>query len=72
MFRKFFSKGSGLGVAEFRAVCRQKFGLDISSPNCQLLFDKIDTDGNGTVDVGEFMDFIKRQVGPIIPQQYCY
>eukprot|EP00644_Phytophthora_capsici_P015104 jgi/Phyca11/127741/e_gw1.71.109.1 len=59
------NRGEGIDFPSFREQLRVKFGIILDDSELQLLFDKYDEDGNGTIDLQEF---IRR----VLPPDYNY
>ncbi|KAK1931709.1 Troponin C [Phytophthora citrophthora] len=59
------NRGEGIDFPSFREQLRVKFGIILDDNELQLLFDKYDEDGNGTIDLQEF---IRR----VLPPDYNY
>ncbi|KAL3662883.1 hypothetical protein V7S43_012284 [Phytophthora oleae] len=59
------TRGEGIDFLSFREQLRVKFGIILDDSELQLLFDKYDEDGNGTIDLHEF---IRR----VLPPDYNY
>jgi len=59
-------KGGSLDFTEFaRAIRRGKITPSlIGDKDLRALFKAIDTDGGGSIDVEEFVDFVGEPVGP--------
>ncbi|ETI51763.1 hypothetical protein F441_04946 [Phytophthora nicotianae CJ01A1] len=59
------NRGEGIDFPSFREQLRVKFGIILDDSELHLLFDKYDEDGNGTIDLHEF---IRR----VLPPDYNY
>lgn len=59
------TRGEGIDFRSFREQLRVKFGIILDDTELHLLFDKYDEDGNGTIDLQEF---IRR----VLPPDYNY
>ncbi|GMF64730.1 unnamed protein product [Phytophthora lilii] len=59
------TRGEGIDFPSFREQLRVKFGIILDDAELHLLFDKYDEDGNGTIDLHEF---IRR----VLPPDYNY
>ncbi|POM63028.1 hypothetical protein PHPALM_27754 [Phytophthora palmivora] len=59
------TRGEGIDFPSFREQLRMKFGIILDDSELHLLFDKYDEDGNGTIDLHEF---IRR----VLPPDYNY
>ncbi|GMF47433.1 unnamed protein product [Phytophthora fragariaefolia] len=59
------TRGEGIDFPSFREQLRVKFGIILDDSELHLLFDKYDEDGNGTIDLHEF---IRR----VLPPDYNY
>ncbi|KAG7388390.1 hypothetical protein PHYPSEUDO_012598 [Phytophthora pseudosyringae] len=59
------TRGEGIDFPSFREQLRVKFGIILDDTELHLLFDKYDEDGNGTIDMHEF---IRR----VLPPDYNY
>ncbi|KAG3119845.1 hypothetical protein PI124_g2228 [Phytophthora idaei] len=59
------NRGEGIDFPSFREQLRVKFGIILDDSELHLLFDKYDEDGNGTIDLQEF---IRR----VLPPDYNY
>ncbi|KAE8913240.1 hypothetical protein PF005_g11952 [Phytophthora fragariae] len=59
------TRGEGIDFPSFREQLRVKFGIILDDSELHLLFDKYDEDGNGTIDLQEF---IRR----VLPPDYNY
>lgn len=59
------TRGEGIDFPSFREQLRVKFGIILDDGELHLLFDKYDEDGNGTIDLHEF---IRR----VLPPDYNY
>lgn len=59
------TRGEGIDFVSFREQLRVKFGILLDDSELRLLFDKYDEDGNGKIDMQEF---IRR----VLPPDYNY
>ncbi|EEY66970.1 uncharacterized protein PITG_17744 [Phytophthora infestans T30-4] len=59
------NRGEGIDFPSFKEQLRVKFGIILDDSELYLLFDKYDEDGNGTIDLQEF---IRR----VLPPDYNY
>ena len=47
-------------LSEFRAALTQGLGMDLSPMEVRMYFHKADTDGDGVVDIDEFLAAMER------------